>query len=212
VCGYWYCNAGIDRPFVWIAPQNPRAEGGGEGGTFITISFPGFVNGFANDVSDDGTVVGYVASAVLGQRGFVYETNGGAYALLSSIHPQGLCAATGINSNREVCGYRSIGSKGDPVNPTTAFRWTEHDGFTDLGVIDGLGTAGVAIDDFGAVVVRDFWLTGTVALLWSDAARQTIGPLPNGGTPYPTVISTRAVKSLKRPDCHTKAAVRHSAS
>jgi uncharacterized membrane protein len=129
VVGYFNPGAiGFNRAFAYES----------QGDQFIVLPMPaGGYQSHANDVNDAGLVVGsyWISGSTMPQRGYVYDIASGQYLHELLPLPGGAwCAANAINSRNEVVGYRSIGSKGDPVNPQTAYRWTAATGFTDLGL------------------------------------------------------------------------------
>jgi hypothetical protein len=72
------------------------------------------------------------------------------------------------------------------VNPLTAFRWSLQTGqYTDLGVVDGVGTAAYDIDEQGNAVVADAAIVGVLAAIWTvDGHLQPIDSLPAGQTAF----------------------------
>jgi uncharacterized membrane protein len=126
---------------------------------------PGVYASNANDVNDAGLVAGTYAHATVsppGFRGFVYDVTSGQYeAQLDPVAGGAWCQVAAINRRGTVCGTRSIGSPGDPVNPQTAFVWSATDGYSDLGTINGQTTMGHDMNEHGFV-------TGQVGL-WPDA-------------------------------------------
>ncbi|HWB19385.1 MAG TPA: DUF3466 family protein [Phycisphaerales bacterium] len=151
VCGYYtVCGIGANRPFIWKPlPGDP------DHGTFTTIPLPpGFTSGQANDINDNGVVVGYGQKTGLGFRAFIYKD--GVSTELPPFHgpdEQGWSNANAINNAGTVVGYRSIGSRESPINPKTAFLWNEKNGFTDLyPLLTGPNSEALDIDEDGTIV------------------------------------------------------------
>jgi uncharacterized membrane protein len=144
---------------------------------------PGTFTSMAMDVNDAGQIVGRVTIPA-GNKGFIYSIATGQYTLLEPINPQGVCDLTGITSNGIVSGTRSIGSKGDPVFPKTAFIWSPESGFLDLGIVDGWSTFGVDIAEDGVVAVGVGF--GLAAHWWDGRNAASVGTLPgsDGLTPW----------------------------
>jgi hypothetical protein len=119
VVGYFNPSGiGYDRGF-WFDVQTQE---------FQVLSSPaGVYQSRCNDVNDAGRIVGsyWISGGVAPQRGFVFDLHNSQYLAELLPYPNASwCAATGINASGQVCGWRSIGSKGDPVNPITAFIWS----------------------------------------------------------------------------------------
>jgi len=124
VCGSYRVGFSDDRPFYWT-PQ----------GGFVVIPLPpGSSGGQSNDISDAGLVVGVVSvnGGPGGNRGFIHDIHTGQTTFLDSGIVQGQCEITGINESGVVCGFRSVNDGGDPLWPTTAFRWSAKTGFQDM--------------------------------------------------------------------------------
>ncbi len=100
------------------------------------------------DVNNAGIVVGEIGGAS-GHWGFLFDFVTSEYTLLPSLAGVGICRVTGINEAGTVCGTRTIA--GPPNYPETAFIWSQRDGFTDLGLINGFGTTASDINNFGVV-------------------------------------------------------------
>jgi uncharacterized membrane protein len=137
---------GFDRAFAYDTATRQ----------FIVLPLPaGGFQSYCNDVNDAGLAVGsyWLTTGTAVQRGYVYDIPGGQYLHeLLPLPGAAWCAANAINSNGIVCGFRSIGSKGDPVNPLSAFLWSERDGFTDLGTMNGPNSSAEDIAEDGTVV------------------------------------------------------------
>ncbi len=179
------------RPFI---VDDPRAFCYDmQTGQFISLPLP--ANGwqsYANDVSDAGIVVGsyWVTGGVMPQRGYLFDLASNSYIAELLPHPgASWCSVTGINASGKVCGTRSIGSKGSTVNPQTAFIWSANSGYTDLGLINGFGTAAHDINDLGQVAIADSIIAGTVAGLWTGTQFIPTPPMPDGSTPFPRRIN-----------------------
>jgi uncharacterized membrane protein len=154
---------------------------------FIVLPLP--PNGFqsyAGDVTDAGLAVGsyWLTTGTAVQRGFVYDITAGQYLHELLPLPGGAwCAANAINSRNQVVGYRSIGSKGDPVNPFMAFIWSADDGFTDLGVMTGPNSSAEDIAEDATVVG---WTGGNIVSLsargfvWKAGKNAILPPVPGG--------------------------------
>jgi uncharacterized membrane protein len=146
----------------------------------ILPALPNTFRSMAFDVSDAGQIVGMIAIPT-GDKGFIFSINSGQYTLLEPIHPEGVCEVTGITSKGVVCGTRSVGSKGDPVFPKTAFNWHPARGFTDLGLIDGFGNTAVDINEREQVSVSTGVLSpGFFARIWTTTQLTNVGPVPRG--------------------------------
>jgi len=179
VVGFYFpCGAGTaDTAFVW------RASTG-----LISLPRPvGVTSMEAADISESGVIVGTYDSAERGFRGFIYEN--GQYTELAPL-PGGAWSGTcAIAADGTVVGFRSIGSKGDPVNPFNAFIWSESEGFVDLGVMSGLNSAATAIGA-GRVVG---WTGGNVfngvGFLSDGGVIADLGAVSGGTTSVPTAIT-----------------------
>lgn len=168
VCGFWYqCDTGYKAFFFDVATQQ-----------FTTLPFPaGVVSMTAAAVNDNGMVVGQLEHDPSNQyQGFVWNSQTGQYTILLPLPGGAWAGANAINSSNTVCGFRSIGSPGDPVNPRTAFQWSATDGFTDLGLVNGTSTVAVQINDIGDVC---FSIGFTSAGLWSVGRITILQPPPN---------------------------------
>lgn len=167
VCGYYCACICINyRSFVYDTQT----------GVFTTLPLPaGMTTSMANDVSDAGVVVGFVGGTLV-EQGYVYSVHTGTYTFLPSGVPQGVCKATGINASGTVCGYRGIG--GPPDYPTSAFIWSEKEGFADLGLLDGMSTGASDIAEDGMVAIGVG--AGLAAYIWDGGQRTTRIGLPAG--------------------------------
>ena len=179
VVGYYTCPIwGHTEAFLWTP-----AEG------FVTLPRPaGVDSSIAVDVNDAGMIVGTYSGPAVFFRGFVYED--GEYTELLPL-PGGAWSMVGaVNNAGQVTGYRSIGSKSDPVFPYNAFIWTRDDGFIDLGVMDGPVSSGSDISDAGKVVG---WTGngGSISdtFIWQDGSLSFLGPIPGGFTSAPSAVT-----------------------
>jgi hypothetical protein len=170
VCGsFMLIGSGFTRAFVYDTQSRE----------FQVLPLPpGGYQSSCNDVNDAGLAVGsyWVSGGVAPQRGFVYSISAGQYIAELMPYPgASWCAVTAINSSNEVCGFRSIGSKGDTVNPQTAFRWSAAKGFDNLGLIEGHSTFAEDIADDGAVAVNV--ALGTPPHIWHGDRLLNVGGL-----------------------------------
>ena len=179
VVGFYFpCGAGTaDTAFVWRAST----------GLISLPRPPGVTSMQAADISESGVIVGTYDSAERGFRGFIYEN--GQYTELAPL-PGGAWSGTcAIAEDGTVVGFRSIGSKGDPVNPFNAFIWSESDGFDDLGVMSGPNSAATAIN-VGSIVG---WTGGnfldSTAFVVHQGVIVSLGAIPGGTTSFPTGVS-----------------------
>jgi uncharacterized membrane protein len=150
VCGHHHrCDE--EDAFVWTA----------EDGIYTLPRPPGVVRSKAEDINDHRLVCGtYIRSGSGGDRGFIFDYNTRRYVAELEPLPGGAwCQLSAMNNAGAVCGTRSIGSPGDPVNPRTAFVWSSRTGYVDLGVMKGPNSCASDITDDGVVVG---W-TGTVS-------------------------------------------------
>jgi uncharacterized membrane protein len=174
VVGYAQCPLGGPRPFKWTAAT---------GFEYIALP-PWLTEAMPADVNDHRIMVGTGVGTVAGQRGWVCDLKTGVWTeLLPQNPPTGWSGASGINNNNVVCGARSIGSKGDPVNPLTAFIWTAMEGFTDLGLINTYTTTPLSLSEDGVVAGYsglNIASSTTRAFIWDGRNLQTFGPVPNG--------------------------------
>ena len=170
----WYKQCGAatgEEAFVW------RADTG-----LVTLPRPaGVSSAQAADISESGVIVGTYLVSGVGFRGFVYEN--GEYTELPPLPGGAWSGANAISDAGEVVGFRSIGSKGDPVNPFSAFIWSASEGFVDLGVVEGPNSAAVDISSDGVVVG---WTGGSLlnslGFVWDSGNVITLPPIPDGST------------------------------
>ncbi len=131
-------------------------------GQLHILPFPGsdYQSSRCNDVNDAGLIVGSLWCTIFPavQRGYVFDLNTGQFVTQLMPQPGAAYAeATGINAAGQVSGWRSIGSKNDPVWPQTAFEWSSQGGMNDLGVMNGPCSHAIGIGEDGTV----FGFTGS---------------------------------------------------
>ncbi len=173
VVGYAQCPLGGHLPFKWTAA----------GGFQFVLLPPWLDEASPEDVNDSRIMVGTGNNPQYGQRGFVCDLNTGVWTqLLPQNAPVGWSGASAISANGLVCGYRSIGSKGDPVNPQTAYYWSASGGFSDLGLVNGNSSFAHDVNDSGLVCVSDGFAIdpGRKGYLWSGANLSPIDFVPGG--------------------------------
>ena len=185
VVGFYFpCGAGTaDTAFVWRASTR-----------LVSLPRPAGVSSMqAADISESGVIVGTYDVINVGFRAFVYQN--GQYTELPPLPGGAWSGASGIAEDGTVVGFRSIGSKGDPVNPFNGFIWSEEDGFDDLGVMSGPNSAARDISDSGVVgwtgtggnVSEAFMLTGGELILLGPI------PVPGGSTSIANAANDRGV-------------------
>lgn len=174
VVGTNFCPLSGYQPFMWTQQTG-----------MVSVPLPSWLTeAHPADVNDAGVMVGTGPGTQAGQQGFVCDLNTMTWTQLQAQNPPtGWSGATSINSNNAVCGFRSIGSPGDPVNPQTAFIWSAKDGYTDLGVMTGPSSLAFHLAEDGTVV----GLTGgnvvsanARAFVWRDGINAVLPPVPNG--------------------------------
>lgn len=171
VVGSWSWVKG-DHPFVWTEQDG-----------MVTIPLPpGVTSAIPADINDAGVIVGEYDRIDVGFRGFVYDH--GEWTELVPIDPQGWSGATAINNAGVICGWRSIGSPGEPINPYQAFIWSAKVGFVDFGLIDLISSA-TAVSEANQVVgnTGPYFLPGGEAFQW-EAGRSLILEKPEGSLYY----------------------------
>lgn len=188
VCGYYRpCGVGLPQGWYWTAATG-----------LVTIALPpGSSSCEAYDVSDAGLVVGeYQGFATGSGRGFIYDINNGSFVTtLVSVNFGGRCAINAINSSGTVCGWRSIGSGNDPINPYQAFIWSQRTGYIDLGVMNGPNSGATDISDSGIVVgwtgPGEANIYNSVrAFIQTDRGLIILPPVPNGINSLATSIGS----------------------
>jgi uncharacterized membrane protein len=146
---------------------------------------PGALSFTATDLNDVGQVVGHGWQPPGGGlRGYIYDLNTGEWTELPPLNPpEGWSGANAITNDGRVCGFRSIGSKGDPVNPFQAFMWSVDAGFGDLGVMNGPNSSALDISEDGTVVG---WTGANIATIetrgfvHADGLTAVLPPVPGG--------------------------------
>lgn len=149
---------------------------------------PGVSSSQANDINDEGVVVGTYVRTGVGFRGFVYQNE--QYTELPPL--QGPYSwAYAINNAGIVAGARTVREKAAPFN---AYLWHRENGFTDLGVMTGPYSSASGINEAGAVVG---WTGngGTVSdsFRWEKGSVTLLGPIPGGFTSQALAISENGV-------------------
>jgi uncharacterized membrane protein len=169
VCGYYrQCDTG-NKAFLFNTNTH----------VFTTLPLlTGVVSMQAEDVNDNGFVVGQMENSVAGQyQGFVWDSNVNLFTVLLP-HPGGAWAgANAINNLNVVCGFRSIGSPTSQTTPFDAFTWSAATGFRSLGLIDGMSTSGYDINDAGQVAVNANPSAISSAYSWNVNQIQAVAPL-----------------------------------
>jgi uncharacterized membrane protein len=174
VTGYWGGAFCATRPFIW------KPETG-----FVLLTLPPWLTeGYAWGINDNGWICGTGQGTTAGQRGWVRTRAGQWIELLPLNPPTGWSGAHAINNHNVVCGYRSIGSPNDPVNPHQAFMWSQASGFTDLGVMIGPYSSALDIDDAGRVVGWTGPGGGILdrGFLWKGGETTILPPVTPGGS------------------------------
>ncbi len=162
---YDYCVVGDDRAFLWTPEEG-----------FTTIM--GGYSATAEDINDDGMIVGTFDKGWQGRRGFVYKD--GAMTELPPAQGQGNSRALAVNNKGEVAGTRSIGEGSLPEN---AYFWSESTGFIDLGLMGEPVSSAWDLSDLGQVVGRKGFAVATdEAFLWNDGQLCFLGLIPDGYT------------------------------
>jgi hypothetical protein len=162
---------------------------------FRTLPRPaGVYSSRANDVSDAGVAVGGYWKTDAGRRGFIYDFPSATYVAELQPLPGGAwCVINAINSNGVVCGFRSIGSKGDPVNPFTAFIW-DGANYTDIGVLNGPNSSALDISEDCVVVGwtgGNIGTVGTRAFIWRQSNATVLPPVPGGLTSTAEAVASQ---------------------
>jgi hypothetical protein len=166
VVGYFYCFSGQDeRGFVYRTATNQLS----------VMPIPvGFNTCVVRDVNDAGLAVGKLGGVSI-SRGFIFDVNSTQYVtLLESVPSNGTCDIRAINASGTVCGFRSLAGP-SPDYPTSAFVWSAEGGIVDLGLINGISTSAVDLNDNDNVCVSIDMLG---AGLWSGQAFIDLGLAP----------------------------------
>lgn len=159
---------GISPNGRWVCGYYPVCDGSAHWRAFLfdtqTQQFttlplpPGATTTYAWDVNDTPWVVGTSG------KGFVYDFNAGQYiALIPALAPNGSCDLNAINANGVACGTRTIQNS---PNRTNAIIWSLKSGVTDLGLVNGLNTSGVDLNDNGSVTGTMVVNGVTTPFLW----------------------------------------------
>lgn len=179
VCGYYgQCDDGFEA-FVYDTTTH----------AFMTLPRPpGVDSSRANDVNDDGKVVGeYSVPALLGYRGFLYDIATGQYLQFDPLPDGAWSGATGINNAGAVCGWRSIGSRNDPLEPITGFVWTAADGIVDFGLADGKSTKARDINESGVITGSsggDLASNFDLGFVYQNNQLSLLPPIPGGASSF----------------------------
>jgi hypothetical protein len=158
------------------------------GGTNLALipKAPGMLGFHAADINDNDVIVGEAEMSGTGRRAAIYDH--GTWTILPPLNPpMGWSSANAINNNNQVCGYRSIGNPNEPVNPFTAFRWSQAEGFTDLGLYQGLSTIGRDLNASGSMVVGLGPQGVNGSLFWTGSSIIELSPVPG----YSVALGTR---------------------
>jgi hypothetical protein len=131
--------------------------------------------------------VGTYSRMGVGFRGFIYDLASEQYLLeIPTLEPNGLgwSGINAINEAGQCCGFRSIGSKGDPVNPYTAFIYDfKTREFVDLGLVNEASTEAADINETAQVAVNGISAVGQLdGFLWNGSSVIDLGPIPGGTT------------------------------
>jgi uncharacterized membrane protein len=167
----WYtaCTIGTDEAFYWSEKTG-----------FVTLDRPAeLFAADANDIAEDGTIVGTYQRNDVGSRAFIYKD--GQWTELPPVNPKiGWSNALAISPSGEfVVGKRSVVSDAAPYN---AYIWTESAGFTDLGLIEDASSWAFDVNDEGlatGIILGLLPTGGNVAIQW-DGDQPTILSNPPG--------------------------------
>jgi uncharacterized membrane protein len=141
VVGYRFC-LGTAMPWKWTHQT---------GLVMLTLP-PWLVEARPADVNDNNIMVGTGVGTQAGQRAWMCDLNTMTWTeLLPQNPPLGWSEASAISTDNTVVGFRSIGSKGDPVHPYNACIW-DSVGVADLGVMNGPNSSAMDIAEDGTVV------------------------------------------------------------
>jgi uncharacterized membrane protein len=181
VCGRYYpCGYGDDRAFVYDTQSQ----------AFFPLSLPNASSSYAADVNDSGLIVGEAeVPSVNGYRAFVYDLQTGQNTYLEPWPFAAWSGASGVNNAGFVCGYRSIGSPGDPVNPRTAFVWSASTGFRDLEIFTTHSSYAYDINQDNWVAVNKWDGSVMNAFLWKESQLINLGTLIPGYAAVPVALN-----------------------
>jgi uncharacterized membrane protein len=179
VVGAYGCS--VASPFYWSQETG-----------FVMLETPDWFTeaSRAEDIANDGTIVGVASKGLVGYRGFHYKD--GVWTELPSVDPEsGQSWAYAVSPDgRYVVGRRSITSDQYPHN---AFIWDATTGkFTDLGVMNGpnseardISSTGVAVGYTGSVLSKPwdspFW--------YSNGNLEVPGPAPGALYSFATAVN-----------------------
>lgn len=155
-------------------PQYDDARLWTGGSTTILIPRPpGYLGFTPMDFNDHDVIVGYAAkpsSMGGGYHGAIYNLKSAQWTIISPINGDvGWSGVYAVSNTGDVCGYRSIGSDGDPVNPQTAIKWSRSRGITDMSLPRGASAVGNDLNNDG-IVVGTMFVNGMFhPFLWDDS-------------------------------------------
>jgi uncharacterized membrane protein len=169
VCGYRSVDDGGDPVFPWNAFTWSLGAG---------ISDLGVMNGptsIANDIADDGTVVGYTGGGIISNNTRAFISTGGKLSILAAV-PGGLSsAALNTNNKNEVTIWGRI--QGPPNSIVRAFLWTSGE-MVDLGILPGLlQSIALGINDNSTIVGTCSDPIEPVPFIWHDGLLKNINDL-----------------------------------
>jgi len=164
------CATSFNHAFVWTP------EGG-----FEQLPQPAdVIDMVANDINDNQTIVGTWTREDVGTRGFVYDPKTEEYTELPPVLPDGpSSSANAINNSGVVVGSRTTG---ESISPWNAFVWSTKDGFTDLGLINGLSTAAHDINEDGIISGQTQASFDQRGFVYQDTTLTVLQPIPPGFT------------------------------
>jgi hypothetical protein len=173
IVGYRFC-LGTAMPWKWTQQT---------GLVMLTLP-PWLVEARPADVNDNNIMVGAGVGTQAGQRGWLCDLNTMSWSeLLPQNPPIGWSGASAITSNNTVVGFRSIGSKGDPVHPFNACIWPARGPAVDLGVMSGPFSSAMDVAEDGTIVGWAGGNTSTVstrAFVWHRGRTTLLPAVPNG--------------------------------
>jgi uncharacterized membrane protein len=158
VVGFWMdCDVTTNHAFHWSAKT----------GVLTTLLRPpGVYDTRAEDITDDGLIIGTHSITGLGNRGFVYDINNpdAGFTYLEPLHGVGGSVLRAINNMGLAVGERSIHKPGQP-SAYNAVVWNTKTGeVIDLGVMKGPNSGSRALNDTGTSVVGWTGNGGDVAI------------------------------------------------